>query len=396
MSKEKNISEKKHVLIAHNEKIYIENGQLYSQGKLCDDIDVTDDIEEQAKLLSRKYYNIYFKARFENLSILTGAGSSIGVGKGAKTGKTRFGLWEAIEKELTKENFEKFCKEVKCSWDEFSKTQDIEALLTTAYKVKDFLADEFISDSIKKIEKVIRECCKLELPQDSPHVKLIKKITARKISDPRVKIITLNYDTLFEQAAQSISCNIIDGFSFIEPRQFNGSNFDYDLVIREGSRVKEEDNYVPNVIHIYKPHGSMDWEYKNGQIIKNVETENPLIIYPKESKYESSYEQPFFEMMLRFQQEVRKRNALLIVIGFSFYDKHISSIIIEALDVNPGLRCVIVTKNIETEEIKKLHIKAETSHNLILIDEEFKDFVINYPFPHTYLDSEINKGSIDV
>ena len=54
------------------------------------------------------------------------------------------------------------------------------------------------------------------------------------------------------------------------------------------------------------------------------------MIYPKDSKYESSYEQPFFEMMARFQQSLRKENVMLVCIGFSFNDKHIVTVIQEA------------------------------------------------------------------
>ena len=36
-----------------------------------------------------------------------------------------------------------------------------------------------------------------------------------------------------------------------------------------------------------------------------------LMIYPREAKYEDSYEQPFFEMMARFQRNLFKKILLL-------------------------------------------------------------------------------------
>ena len=52
---------------------------------------------------------------------------------------------------------------------------------------------------------------------------------------------------------------IIDGFSFSLPRVFSGRNFDLDIVSRNNSRVKEEDNFIQKVFHLYKLHGSVDW-----------------------------------------------------------------------------------------------------------------------------------------
>lgn len=389
---------KKHYLISHDKVIYIEEKNVFENDRKIfpiedpngsDKIQSTQTSEEFAQDKIRQYYSSFLKARFENLCALTGAGSSIGFG-----GQTREGLWNAVKVKLSESKFKSFCETIKCDWNEYSKSKDIEALLTNAYQVSHFLKKETKSDSekiiidvqqvIDDIESVIRECCKISLSDSAPHTAFIRKITARKFSDPRAKIFTLNYDTLFEQAAHAAKCWVIDGFSFEIPRVFRGRNFDFDFVIREGNRVKEEDNYVPNVIHIYKPHGSMDWEKNGDEIIKNPETKTPVIIYPKESKYESSFEQPFFEMMLRFQQEVRKKNALLIVVGFSFYDKHITNVILEALDVNPGLRCLVITRGLETEYLHKLHERAKSSNNLILVEECFADFVKHYPFAHPY------------
>lgn len=53
---------------------------------------------------------------------------------------------------------------------------------------------------------------------------------------------------------------IIDGFSFSYPRIFNGANFNHDIVFREHTRVKQEESFIPNVIQLFKLHGSIDWE----------------------------------------------------------------------------------------------------------------------------------------
>ena len=53
----------------------------------------------------------------------------------------------------------------------------------------------------------------------------------------------------------------------------------------------------------------MHWGKSGDNIIQGDSFEQPLIIYPSSTKYESSYEQPYFEIMSRFQQALRKENV---------------------------------------------------------------------------------------
>lgn len=75
-----------------------------------------------------------------------------------------------------------------------------------------------------------------------------------------------------------------------------------DIVNREKTRLKQEESFIQKVFHLYKLHGSLTWEKNdNGEIEQKENPENPLMIYPSSEKYESSYKQPYFEMMSRFQ-----------------------------------------------------------------------------------------------
>jgi hypothetical protein len=203
----------------------------------------------------------------------------------------------------------------------------------------------------------------------------------------------LNYDTLFEQAGRKKNFTIIDGFSFSHPRTFSGRNFDLDIVSRNSSRVKEEDNFVQKVFHLYKPHGSVDWTKVGNEILQKDEVDNPLMIFPKDSKYESSYEQPYFEMMSRFQQNLRNDNVLLICIGFSFSDKHIVTAIIEALEQNPGFQLMVVNKDIDTKTPAFISIfEASKKHNnIVLVDELFEDFANHFPDLKSYNQEDAKK-----
>ena len=264
---------------------------------------------------------------------------------------------------------------------------------------KEYVTDKDIDikTMIDEIQQLIKESCELVLPDDAPHLPFLEKITKRKVTLPRVKIFTLNYDTLFEQAALKKNFTLIDGFSFSFPRYFSGRNFDYDIVLRNSSRVKEEDNFVTRVLHLYKPHGSVDWEKTDRGIKQSEKVNKALMIYPKDSKYESSYEQPFFEMMARFQQSLRKENVMLVCIGFSFNDKHIVTVIQEALEQNPSFQIMVVNRSIkEKGSLKWLYDLSFKHSNICLVSEEFKEFAENYPDLQTYNQDEYRAIKINL
>ncbi len=230
------------------------------------------------------------------------------------------------------------------------------------------------------------------------HQDFIRKLTARKPSEPRLQLYTTNYDTLFEQAARRMNYVIIDGFSLSYPRVFNGTNFDFDIVFREHTRVKQEESFVPNVFQLFKLHGSIDWEKNSkGQILQKEKSDNPCIIYPASEKYESSYDQPYFEMMSHFQQTLRKENTLLIVVGFGFKDKHIQNVIKEASLQNHNLHVLIVcygqiekegkwvdsgiTSGLVPDFIDK---DLNVQPNISVLFSKFKAFVEHLPMNDSY------------
>lgn len=214
---------------------------------------------------------------------------------------------------------------------------------------------------------------------------------------------------MFEQAAQRMNYTIIDGFSFFQPRVFNGSNFDRDIVFRERTRIKQEESFIPNVIQLYKLHGSIDWEkQENGTILQVSKTDRPCIIYPATEKYESSYEQPYFEMMSHFQSTLRKEGTLLIVVGFGFQDKHIQNVIKEAVLQNPNFHLLIVCYGKETVKNEKgddipfegitdklipgfTNEDGTTKQNVSVLFSKFKAFVEHYPINSSYGDELHNE-----
>lgn len=385
------------------------NQKQYDKDKCCaNDAEMGKTAEQHtdpkqiAEEKKKEFYNSFFKKHYQNIVVLTAAGTSMDNGT-EECGKTRDGLWTHCENEINT-----FKNKVEgLEQKQFYNDKNIENLLSHLIlykKVND--TDVDFENNIKALEEKIAEACKLTLQKDAPHKTFLNKITARKPSDSRVQLFTTNYDTLFEQAANKAGFVVIDGFSFTQPREFAGRHFDYDIVNRERTRLKDEDSFIKKVFHLYKLHGSLDWtKDENGKIIQSENTKAPLIIYPASEKYESSYEQPYFEMMSRFQQVLRKDNVLLIVVGFGFRDKHIQNVILEAVEQNPSFQLVVIYydpagsgENRTNEDASKKKTTLPdlfvddnqeiVKRNVTIIFDSFKNFTNNYPENQTYTDNE--------
>lgn len=378
-------------IISQRNNLYTEDNKVYYNGKM---IEYEGDFEEAVLNKKVEIYRSFLSRHFDNMIVLTGAGSSFGIGKTEIKGMTMKKLWEEIVNKCGKESIEKLGKKINYKIDDITRV-NLEEFLSHAslYLLLYHDTDSEVKEIVNKIKQIIISNCTIIMPEDAPHKEFLKRITARKLKHNRLKLFTTNYDMLFEQAANECGFTMIDGFTFTFPRVFNGNNYDYDIVIRKNSRITAQENYAGKVFHLYKLHGSLDWEKdeESGQIRKCDFANNkmPVMIFPSSIKYETSYEQPFFEMMSRFQTELRMDNALLIIIGYSFGDKHINSMIFEALELNHSLQLVIVDPYIDNfEEIIK---RTERSANIMLIKCDFNELALNYPYSYAYGQEEMGE-----
>ena len=394
---------KKYILLQNNYTVAYDDENYYVNNKVQDlkkeggKTPTKEDIKKQAEDLKiQQLYNTFLKKHFKNIVVLTGAGSSMDSG-----GKSMFGLWKEC-----REKIKSIYKSTLCNikLKEIARNKDIEAFISYITLKEKTENEQGNTSNLKEkrqeLEKKIRELCTLTLQKDkAPHIDFLNKITARKNNDSRVQIFTTNYDTLFEQAANEAGFVIIDGFSFTQPREFSGRWFELDIINREKTRLKQEESFISKVFHLYKLHGSLTWKRENnGKIIQEKEPDNPLMIYPSSEKYESSYEQPYFEMMSRFQQALRKEETLLIVIGFGFGDKHIRNVVLEAVNQNPSFQLLIVNYNEEGKifktdslkdffEITEKEDELKVRRNVNIVFDTFKNFTDNYPENKTYYNS---------
>ena len=388
-----------------NSSVAYDDEQCYVNDQIQEKKD-GDNVQEKAKEYAFKLMAedlSRYLSHFRNIAVLTAAGTSME--NGTHGGKTRTKLWESYEDEINKiaSVFTSTDGPLKDKCTQILQDKNIEDFLsfTILYeKLNGEILDKDDGKNLRiKLENKIATACELALDETNQHHQdFIRKLTARKPSEPRLQLYTTNYDTLFEQAARRMNYVVIDGFSLSYPRVFNGTNFDFDIVFREHTRIKQEESFVPNVFQLFKLHGSIDWEKNTkGQILQKEKSDNPCIIYPASEKYESSYDQPYFEMMSHFQQTLRKENTLLIVVGFGFKDKHIQNVIKEASLQNHNLHILIVCYGQSEKEGKwidsgivpdlvpdYLDQNLVVSPNVSILFSKFKAFVEHLPMNNSY------------
>ncbi|CAM3872359.1 SIR2 family protein [Alkalicoccus chagannorensis] len=366
--------------------------EYYFNGKALD----SNDKEREQKNMEAEnkiseIVNRFLGKQYENTLVLTGAGSSILSKDDSKqelnleknSGKTVYEIRKTIEACLDFEpkvyDLNEIAELAKYSPDQYG--INIEDLLSKVSQARDFIPDEKkdkFDRTVDEIQKNIKQLCQIELSKHHKHGEFANKLIAKKNSHSRAKIFTTNYDTLFEQALKEEGFILVDGFSYEFPRTFNSKYYDYDFVIRGDNKVIDEPNFVDKVVHLYKIHGSIDWKQnEKDQIVKEEDTQNDesLMIYPRRAKFEQSYESPYFDLFARFQVELRKSKTLLIVIGFSFADKHIKSIVENAVITNSELSILIVNPSIETDGYNEFIRRAESYNNVMLVNKTFEDFV---------------------
>lgn len=282
-----------------------------------------------------------------NLLLLTGAGSSFAAknpaGKPQPAGMAS--LWAAVQTNTGQERFQGICT----TFSSAPIGENIERLLTLC-KLYLELNEKDESTKTKDISKFVKEAEQTILATvnfiDSDtkldaHEIVIQKIGRRSMRKPRARLFTTNYDLCFEEAARRHRFTIIDGFSHALDQVYDRAHFNYDIVRRE--QGKDAPDYIENVFHLYKLHGSIDWRrLKSGEIVRSRGTDGePVLIYPRSSKYQESFEAPYLDMIGALQTALREPDTALVISGFGFNDDHLSRPVLAAVESNMSLRVIV-------------------------------------------------------
>jgi len=300
----------------------------------------------------------------DNLLILAGSGTSLtfNVIDKDKIAPSMFDLWE-ICRNLDSHRFDLILNDIKYAdaaplWPDGSQKKDIELLLSMCDSYIDLKCLSMQRQTrINLFLKEAKEAILLytdfttQVPKElwESHDRFVRVLGRRSPKQKRLKIFTTNYDLAFEEAASNIGMIVIDGFEYSNPSRFNPAWFNYDIVNRT-SATEKGGAYLPNVIHLYKLHGSVDWIRTRHGIQKRSFSKSisgdPVFIYPSSSKYQNSYDSPYLDMMAAFLDALQRPKTALLCLGFGFNDKHINNAISMALRTNPEFMIMAATKDL--------------------------------------------------
>lgn len=338
-------------------------------------------IDEISRLLSEI-------VRSKNLIVLAGLGTSMC----ANNAPTMQALWGAVKDEYDHDHTQD-----QPSWEQLLEivhqppdNSDIEELLSRCKMSESFLEGTDLTTITKFIndaERTIRTKVDFIRGDDTlpVHESFLRRLARRSIRRHRLKLFTTNYDLCYDQAARRAGFVVLDGFTFTQPPFFDPMHFAYDIVRRASD--SEAPDYIENLFHLYKIHGSIDWAYDQNskRITKSPAPNRPLLIYPRNTKYELAFVQPYLEMMATFQTCIRERDTGLLILGFGFNDNHIAEPIVTAIETNLAMNVVVVSPTVEGDAATNpflARIAGMIDHGdarLGLIAATFEELVPNIP-----------------
>ena len=209
---------------------------------------------------------------------------------------------------------------------------DIETLLSRIRSLSSVIGNTKVhdldGDGYKKMAEAICEeigrNVKVRLPANpTPYSELVSWITGA----PRaraVEIFTTNYDLLFEEAFERAKAPYFDGFTGAREAFFDPASV-------------ASDQLSPRWTRLWKVHGSLGWKANDeGDVIRTGRDDATHLIFPEHLKYDQTQKAPYSALLERLRTFLTIEDTLLISIGFSYADTHITDRISEALDANPA------------------------------------------------------------
>jgi hypothetical protein len=277
----------------------------------------------------------------ERLLVFAGLGTSMCIQSNDQPAPSMSDLWDRAKKRVGEEAWKTALEAT--AWDT-TLPDDIELLMSRAQMARALGKGATLEDFILNCENEIVTACRfVKGDSDLPvHETFLRRIARRPTRLPRTQIYTTNYDLAFETAASRTGFAVVDGFSHTTPQRFDNAYFDVDFAVRDRERAATPVEWMPSVMHLLKLHGSVDWARSGDGVIRDPEAAHPLIIYPRSSKFEVSYQHPFLDLMARFQAAIRKPDTALLVVGSGLRDDHIVQPILAAARANIRLSLVLV------------------------------------------------------
>lgn len=223
-----------------------------------------------------------------------------------------------------------------------------------------------------------------------PHLAFLAKLVARDSNLGRAHLFTLNYDTLFEQALETLGIQYFDGFTGRADARFDPSVYGLDVYwpgeVAEG-RVRRFDKFL----HLYKLHGSIHWQVRDDELrarhtdltpfeqiralapaARAAELEagthhlSPIGILPTANKFAQTLTMPFAHIFRAFQIRLSVPQTFLLVLGYGFGDDHVTRVIETAL-MNPSLIMLVVEPDPNSPTVQRIRRYKELGKRAFIL-----------------------------
>ncbi len=107
-----------------------------------------------------------------------------------------------------------------------------------------------------------------------------------------------------------------------------------------------------------KLHGSISWQKENDELVEvqkiDETSDQQMMIYPSPLKDRSTLMTPYSDLFRVMENRLMRRNAVLIVIGYSFGDDHINRLIYNAL-ASTSFRLIILNSSKTVKKLAQLN-----------------------------------------
>jgi len=337
---------------------------------------------EKEKIRIRKYLEL------ENVSVLTGAGTSYHIGAPVIRN-----IHHDLKPQCEKDIFKYFGKGKEPSFEDLFNCLQADRFIKEkkGEDVKD------INSSITIMQKWLFENCNTEkikingdyandenLKQNRYHYheSFIKKLLQRPNNLKRVNLFTTNYDLAFDYALDNLGVHYINGFMGVHNRCFRPEVYDYDLYY-PGKSVTGKVHRAEKVLKYFKIHGSLSWvctepSASNIYGIKEIplhdtfspDEKNQIMIYPCASKKSFTLDLPYSELFRQFAQAINQPQSVLFCVGYSFYDEHINDIIKQALSI-PSFTLIIANYSPSIDSQSPIeNFKSLNDSRIIILDQK--------------------------
>jgi hypothetical protein len=201
----------------------------------------------------------------------------------------------------------------------------------------DLLDDGGINDTPHRhlvTQAIAEHFCRLT-PSLDVHVNFLKRISKR--SDEVIPLFNLNYDPLFERAAELSKLRLIDGFIGAENSYYDSNTFQQRIGVVRRSWRGRQFSIIQGNIHLYKLHGSLGWYESKSKGVHRCAFDLPipadakrLMIPPQRRKATDTMSTPYSSLWSELRAFVRHGPYLinrLVSIGYGMRDEHVNDVV---------------------------------------------------------------------